>query len=194
VLDSAVDELFPSQLLADLGLGEGSDHPLARSFPEGAVFVFDHDLRYVMAGGQGLAELGLSREALVGRTVSEVFPTSEATRMEPLYRSALAGETSTAQFENCGRAFSRVLGPVRDAGNAVIGGIGFTREVTQAREAEQSLRASERRFRLGFDNAQIGMALVELDGRFSLVNAALCTFIGYPADSAGLPAVLSPAP
>ncbi|MCW2714714.1 MAG: hypothetical protein JWN88_1761 [Frankiales bacterium] len=41
MLDSAVDELFPSQLLADLGLGEGSDHPLARSFPEGAVFVFD---------------------------------------------------------------------------------------------------------------------------------------------------------
>ena len=57
--------------------------------------------------------------------------------------------------------------------------MGFTRDVTEARAAELSLQATERQFRLGFDNAPIGMALVALDGTFSMVNTALCTITGY---------------
>jgi PAS domain S-box-containing protein len=42
-----------------------------------------------------------------------------------------------------------------------------------------ALRVSEERFRLAFDEAPIGMAIVELDGRFNRVNRALCTLVGY---------------
>jgi len=126
--------------------------------------------------------VGLSRDLLVGRTIFEAFPSAKAALMEPLYRAVLAGETSTADLKHRGRTFSRVLGPVRDAHGTVVAGMGFTRDVTEAREAERSLQASERRFRLGFDNAPIGMALVELDGHFSMVNAALCKITGYGHD------------
>ncbi len=49
-------------------------HPIVRCFPQGALIVFDHDLRYLCAGGLGLDDVGLSRAMLEGRTVSEVFP------------------------------------------------------------------------------------------------------------------------
>jgi diguanylate cyclase (GGDEF)-like protein/PAS domain S-box-containing protein len=42
--------------------------------------------------------------------------------------------------------------------------------------------ASEARFRSAFDDAPIGMALVELDGTFSRVNASLCATTGYGED------------
>ena len=43
----------------------------------------------------------------------------------------------------------------------------------ERRRAEAALRESERRFRLAFDHAPIGMALVRLDGYWFQVNRAL---------------------
>jgi len=42
-----------------------------------------------------------------------------------------------------------------------------------------SLRESEARFRTVFESSFVGMALAELDGRFVLVNRALCSLTGY---------------
>ncbi|WP_437778810.1 PAS domain S-box protein [Sorangium sp. So ce1097] len=56
------------------------------------------------------------------------------------------------------------------------------REMTERRHAEQTLRASEERFRLTFENAPIGMAIVALDGGFIRVNHVFCEIVGYAAD------------
>lgn len=43
----------------------------------------------------------------------------------------------------------------------------------------EALRQSQEKFRSAFDFASIGMALVDLDGRFVEVNKSLCEIIGY---------------
>ena len=48
-----------------------------------------------------------------------------------------------------------------------------------AEQAAEALRLSEERFRTAFDHAPIGMDLVDLEGRFLQVNAALCELTGY---------------
>jgi PAS domain-containing protein len=40
--------------------------------------------------------------------------------------------------------------------------------------------AHEGRFRSAFDNAPIGVAIVDLEGRFVRVNRSLCEMLGYP--------------
>lgn len=56
------------------------------------------------------------------------------------------------------------------------------RDVTGRVESDAARRDAEERFRRAFDSSPIGMALLELDGRFSKVNDALRGILGYPRD------------
>jgi PAS domain S-box-containing protein len=47
---------------------------------------------------------------------------------------------------------------------------------------ERALRDSEERLRSAFDQAAIGMALIDLRGNFMQVNSAMCQFLGYTAE------------
>src|SRR6266545_1798099 len=52
------------------------------------------------------------------------------------------------------------------------------RQLAHLRAAETALRESEERFRLAFENAAVGMALLTPEGRFVRVNPALCRILG----------------
>ncbi len=49
-----------------------------------------------------------------------------------------------------------------------------------SKRADAALRASEARFRATFEQAAVGIAHVELDGRWLAVNERLCAITGYP--------------
>lgn len=71
-----------------------------------------------------------------------------------------------------------IMGPAGLPESVVVG----LSDVTEARRAKQALSVSEERFRLAFDNAPVGMAMVDLSvsslGRLHRVNAALSGFTG----------------
>jgi len=60
--------------------------------------------------------------------------------------------------------------------------IGTHTDITQRRQAEEALRNSEALFSSSFENAAIGMQLVEPDGHFIKVNKAFCDMVGYSAE------------
>lgn len=160
-------------------LRSAGSHPIVRCFPQGAIIVFDGDLRYLCAGGLGLSEVGLSREMLEGNTIGEVFPPEVVAVIEPLYRRALAGEESSIDVPYEGRIYLQRLGPLRAADGTIVAGMGFTQDVTTARRHERELVEAGLRFRLAFEHAPIAKALIGLDGRYQLVNPAMCAFTGY---------------
>ena len=133
----------PSRLLESLR--SAGSHPLIRSFPQGAIVVFDAELRYLAAGGLGLDDVGFSQATLEGSTIFEVYPPETVVLIEPLYRQALVGIESTIDVPYLGRIYLQHLGPIRDAGGAVIAGMGFAQDVTDARRTEADLREERRR-------------------------------------------------
>ena len=50
-------------------------------------------------------------------------------------------------------------------------------------DVTEALRASEQRFELAFNDGQIGMALVALDGAWLRVNPTLCRIVGYSEEA-----------
>ncbi|HEX6913100.1 MAG TPA: PAS domain S-box protein, partial [Longimicrobium sp.] len=59
---------------------------------------------------------------------------------------------------------------------------GYVFEVTQRKAVEQALRTGEAQFRAVFEEAPIGMALVDMDGRMVRTNRALQELLGYPRE------------
>lgn len=70
--------------------------------------------------------------------------------------------------------------PIRDDNDLVQGSVIAFRDVSKRLKAEQELRNSEERFRMAFNNAPVGMALVTLEGKFIQVNDAMCKLLDIP--------------
>ncbi len=112
---------------------------LVDNFPNGAVMMFDHDLRYILVGGFGLAEVGLSKQKMEGKTIWEVLPKETCKLIEPLYRRTLAGEEIVSELPFGNRLYLVYFLPIIDQGK-VQAGVVLTQDITQQKQAEQKLQ------------------------------------------------------
>lgn len=82
---------------AAMRASESQYRALASHFPQGAVVLFDHDLRYLVADGAGLSAVGLSPAQMVGHTIQEIFPAPVVATIEPDHRAALMGVSTVRE-------------------------------------------------------------------------------------------------
>src|SRR6516164_4359715 len=69
--------------------------------------------------------------------------------------------------------------PIRDSQGRIFKWFGTCTDITDLREIEEALRASEERFRGTFENAAVGIAHRDATGRVLRVNEKLCAIVGY---------------
>lgn len=122
---------------------------LARAIIDNAaegIVVFDRELRCVL-WNRFLEEMtGVSGSAVEGRLATELFPQIVEYEIEPLIRRALAGETVSSpdvpvDIPTTGRRgwVSCVFRPHLDEAGKIAGAIGFIRDVTERKRAEQQI-------------------------------------------------------
>lgn len=68
--------------------------------------------------------------------------------------------------------------PILDDGGSIVEWLGLARDITRRKRAEEALRESEQRFRSVFEQSTGGIAQVDLQGRFVLVNDRYCEIVG----------------
>jgi diguanylate cyclase (GGDEF)-like protein/PAS domain S-box-containing protein len=155
-----------------------------RTLPAASALVFDRELRYVLAGGHALEHEGLSAVELEGMPAEEVLLDDRWETYEPLYRSALNGETRSLEIWSTDdtRCYQVEVGPLRGEGGEVVGGVAVARDITPRKHAEEARRHAQERFELLFEQAPIGMALLTPEGRWVRVNQALLTITGYSSE------------
>jgi diguanylate cyclase (GGDEF)-like protein/PAS domain S-box-containing protein len=162
-----------------------------QELPGARMLVFDRELRFILSAGRPL-EQGTASEALAcgeGAFIGDAFPRSLWKLIEPLCRSAIDGETRSREIWSADDSRSlmvdvgplRVDGPVGHAGgrSAVACGVAVIVDVTARRAADGPARHSDDHFEQVFERAPIGTGLMDLDGRWTLVNRALCEITGY---------------
>jgi PAS domain S-box-containing protein/diguanylate cyclase (GGDEF)-like protein len=113
---------------------------LARNFPNGAVFLFDRDLRYTLAEGAGLTALGLSSESFEGKTIGEVLEPEMSEMLQPIYRKALAGITTTFEVPYGEREYFVQVVPVTNSSGEICTGMAVLQDITDRKQTEAQLR------------------------------------------------------
>lgn len=169
---------------AALGESEARIRALIQNFPNGAVALFDHDLRYVLIEGKALQTLGFSKEGLQGKTLweawGEVSPETVRTA-EPAYRAALRGESTTTERHFGDRTFLVQLVPVESESGDVIAGMMVALDITDRKQAEEEVRHTQAFLDSIVENIP-NMVFVKSaeDLRFVRFNKAGEELLGYP--------------
>ncbi len=112
---------------------------LVQNFPNGAVLLFDHDLRYTLVDGKGLAEVGLSKELMEGKTIWEALPLETAQMVEPIYREALSGGASIFEIPYADHTYLMDTLPLTNEQGEILGGMVMSQDITERKRVELSL-------------------------------------------------------
>ncbi|MEG3847704.1 PAS domain S-box protein [Microcoleus sp. herbarium19] len=155
---------------------------MASNIPNGAVMLFDREMRFTLVEGTELAAVGLSKELMEGKTIWEVFEPDFCSAVEPNYRAALAGETVVAEFTYRDRIYLAYTLPVRNERQEITGGLLMTQNITARQLAEEALKESEEKYRCIVETADEGIWMIDAEGKTTFVNQKMADMLGCTAE------------
>ena len=162
-----------------------------RAFLENSAIIAwlkDEESRFVFVSDNFLARFALSREAVVGKTDSEIWPqaVSDELRVDGL---TLLDQLTTVE------AVTAVANPDGSIswwlsnkfmfqgsnGKRLFGGLAV--DITERKQALTALQTSEAWFRSIFENVNTGIASTDRSGRITRFNEAFRAMLGYDAQT-----------
>lgn len=142
---------------------------LARNLPGAAVFLFDQELRCLIAEGQLLSAQEGASSILEGKTLEDIYPGRRD--IQEQYRAALQGQEQSHEYVFSGVTLRLHTLAIRGDSGEITGCMGVLQDVTAARRAEAALRESEGRHRALLNALPDMMFVQDTDGVFTEVHA-----------------------
>jgi PAS domain S-box-containing protein len=171
LLSSSIDITERRKVDEALRLSEENYRLLARNLPGTTVFLFDHNLRFILVEGVVNPEFGFTAESLVGKTLWEVLSPERAERLAPIYKQVLEGhQIGNYISEYNSHSFSVNFIPVRDNQDEIIAGMIVSHDITETKQAELALRDSEEKWRRLVDAIPDYVALYDRNGKYLFLN------------------------
>jgi PAS domain S-box-containing protein/putative nucleotidyltransferase with HDIG domain len=149
-----------------------------------AICLLDPDGRVLQCNQAMLALTGTSFDAILGRPCwKALYGYRRQVDDCPLIRMKQSLHREESIFFADNRWLKETVDPILDEAGTLIGGVHLAMDITTEKKAETALRESEARFRAIFDQAAVGVGLVETaSGRFLKVNQKFCNILGLTYD------------
>lgn len=138
---------------------------LISSLPDTAILLFDHEHRYVIAGGEELESAGFDKRKVEGSILQEAFPPNVAELFKPLYDKALAGESSSFEHQFAGKTYHQTITPLRNHTGQIYAGMVVSHNITDRVNMERSLRQNLEKYQVLFDFFPLGVTVADRDGK-----------------------------
>ncbi len=150
-----------------------------------AIYAKDAGGRYLFLNRELSRFTGKARSEVLGRDDTAIFQPVDAERLMNCDRQVMEdGQAATSEEmlrTTTGiRTFLTTRGPLHDAEHKVVGVFGIARDITERKQQEREIRASEARFRAIFDGVNDAIFLHDaLTGSVLDVNAKMTEMYGY---------------
>jgi PAS domain S-box-containing protein len=148
------------------------------------VFFKDDNIRSLRLSKNFEQMLGRPLDELLGKNMFELFPSDLARQMVDDDIDVLTkGETVTIEENFAGRNYLTIKFPVTiDGKNSYLAG--FTMDITESKQTEKALKASEMLFQTLAENAAVGIFRTDAQGLTTYVNSAWCELVGVDKEEA----------
>jgi diguanylate cyclase (GGDEF)-like protein/PAS domain S-box-containing protein len=164
-----------------------SEQRFGSAFRDAAIGIalVGQDGRFLQVNRSLCRIVGYSEEELLEKTFQEITHPDDLQADVEQVRRMLAGEIKTYHIEK--RYFHKnghvvwillSVSLVHDQEGEPLYFISQIQDITERKRAEEALKESEEKFRITFEDAPIGVAFIDLDGRRFKANRALCEMLG----------------
>ena len=140
------------------------------------------DRCYTFANNTYAEILDLPSPDIVGRRVADVLAPQYEEQIRPRLDRAMAGERVTYELQRTTSAGPRHYTvryePTKSPGEASLVVVVIT-DITDRKQAEESLRASEARYYTLFECAPDGIVIGDAQSRYLDANPSICRMLGY---------------
>ncbi|MBI3096617.1 MAG: PAS domain-containing protein, partial [Rhodocyclales bacterium] len=124
------------------------------------IYVKDAEGRYLMYNRAACRRIGKTAQEVLGRNCSDLFPPEEAARLNAVGQQVMDEDRiltteETRTQANGTRVLHATRGPLHDADGKVIGIFGISRDITERKQMELDLRASEASLKASLARAQL---------------------------------------
>ncbi|ELZ27305.1 PAS domain S-box [Halogeometricum pallidum JCM 14848] len=159
---------------------------LVDNFPNGSVALFDHDLRFLVTGGDADKLNGIRSERLsafenddlVGERLSDVVSPDVVDEVEPHYRATLDGETRTFSLPIGDRVHRLRTVPVRGEDGDVLAGLAISQDVTERFEKQRELENRSNQQEMIAELGRLALEHPPLDDLFDRATEAVAETLG----------------
>ncbi|HMB49638.1 MAG TPA: PAS domain S-box protein, partial [Natronoarchaeum rubrum] len=152
---------------------------LAEYFPNGIVTLFDHDLEYTLAAGQGFDRIPDDPADVEGSSFRDAWGGEIADVLEPAFRAAMNGEESSIELEYGGREWIFEAVPITDERGDVFAGMTMAIDVTERKEQERALEQYSEYLDDVIDGIDDLFYVLDPDGTLRRWNESVADVTGY---------------
>ncbi len=128
-----------------LHISEQLYREIARNLPKSAMFIFDKDMRYILAEGPLIGIISKPKADIEGKEIRETIREAERERVVSVYQKILNGESSETEQNFFGRSLKVYHIPIKNEANEIIYGMVMILDITDLKDTQRELekRANE---------------------------------------------------